>query len=514
MSDVLRPGDPGSDPSSGSDPVTDSELIALVRAGDAEAYEELFLRHREVAIRYARRISDSERAEDLCAEAFTKILDLLQRGKGPDVAFRAYLLTTVRTSHLNTLRNGGREDLVPDHEPIGRMMPVLEDPDERFDRAAIYRAFSQLPERWQRALWLTAVEGLNHDEVSEHLGIKSNAVASLAFRARAGLRQAYLNEHLLDTRDPRCRTVVEQLPNFVRDRMSSRRKRAVQEHLDACADCTKAALELSEVDNRLGALLAPFALAGVAAGGAAVAAPASGFVALLKGLPSMVGAKAVAVGAVAVVGIAVGAQALHLSDSPAEPPGTEPATSRTTPVTRSLAPVATPSATRTRPVTVLAPAAEPVASRSPSARPSPAAPGTSAAPDPTPTPAATLSLGTLEVDHYQRNGARWERILVPVTGMPAGTTLTVTTNRTFQTVPATIAGTGWVCGKPRTSWMDGTVAASTRIVCRYSGSGNGSAPQFEYNVAQNARLVAELTAPAGYADPSAADNRVEHQLRA
>src|SRR5689334_21731591 len=83
--------------------VSDSELIARVRAGDAAAYEELFLRHRDVAIRYARRFADDQGAEDLCAEAFAKILDLLQHGKGPDVAFRAYLLTTVRTGHLNNL---------------------------------------------------------------------------------------------------------------------------------------------------------------------------------------------------------------------------------------------------------------------------------------------------------------------------------------------------------------------------------------------------------------------------
>lgn len=549
MTDVLRPRHPVTNPISDSDSLSDSELIALVRAGDAAAYEELFLRHREVAIRYARRLSDSERAEDLCAEAFTKILDLLQRGKGPDVAFRAYLLTTVRTSHLNTLRSSGREDLVPDHEPISRMMPVIEDPDARFDRAAIYRAFSQLPERWQRTLWLTAVEGLTHEEVSEHLGIKANAVASLAFRARAGLRQAYLSEHLIDTRDPQCRTVVEQLPHYVRDRLSSRRRRVVQEHLDGCADCTKAALELSEVDSRLGGLLAPFALVGIAAGSTTLAAPATGLVALVKGaagtmignvkalgttLPAVVGTKAAAVATVTALGVAVGAEVVHQSDdSPAQvPPTSEVSRSKVVPLRlpppSSTGPaVSTPAAALVVPfvdptsVAVLPPALGPAPTRSPSSGPS-ASPTPSASPSASPTSAPPpttsaprmMAIGPATSEHYQRNGARWERITIPVADPPKGATLVVTTNRTYQTVRATTTGTGWVCGVPTTNWVDGAAYASTKTVCSYSTDGDGTAPRFDYNVAPNARLTAAVSGPAGYLDTSLLDNLIQLVLRA
>ncbi|MCZ4497847.1 MAG: polymerase subunit sigma, partial [Marmoricola sp.] len=321
---------------SGLQSATDPELLTLVRAGDNAAYEQLFLRHRAVALRYARRISDAQRAEDLCAEAFAKILDLLQRGKGPDVAFRAYLLTTVRTSHLNTIRSRGREDLVPDHEPISRMMPIIEDPDARFDQRAICRAFYQLPERWQAALWLTAVEGFTNDEVGDRLGIKSNAVASLAFRARAGLRQAYLAEHLLETTDPACRRVVEQLPAHLRGTTSSRRRRLVEDHLETCRSCATAAVEIAHVDSELGALLAPLLFAGFAVGGAALIVPAkaSGLAALGavvtkvgalgKGqavgaaAPGIVGTKVVVAASITALGLAVGSQVIrHHPEQPA-----------------------------------------------------------------------------------------------------------------------------------------------------------------------------------------------------
>ncbi|HET6154084.1 MAG TPA: hypothetical protein VFE15_14115, partial [Marmoricola sp.] len=44
----------------GLEDASDPELITLVRSGDSSAFEQLFLRHRDVAIRYARRLSDSE----------------------------------------------------------------------------------------------------------------------------------------------------------------------------------------------------------------------------------------------------------------------------------------------------------------------------------------------------------------------------------------------------------------------------------------------------------------------
>lgn len=521
MTEVLRPNLPAPSPTSGSDLLSDSELIALVRAGDAAAYEELFLRHREVAIRYARRLSDRERAEDLCAEAFMKILDLLQRGKGPEVAFRAYLLTTVRTSHLNTLRSAGREDLVPDHEPVGRMNPVVEDPDARFDRRAIYRAFTQLPERWQTALWLTEVEGRNHDEVSEHLGISANAVASLTFRARAGLRRAYLAEHLLDTTDPECRDVLNQLPGYFRDRATSRRRRCIEEHLRSCLSCSTAAVELSEVDTQLGALIAPMALAGLAVGGtAAVKGSVIGTVlANLKGAGSAIGgvmgAKAGAVVTVTALSVAVGAEVVQ-QGNPARPP--RAATS----VVLDPSPSPTPTGRPGRPgaakataaalisPSAAAPAAQPAipAPSAATAGPSPDAGGTDSG-----TSARAIAIGEPTQEHYTRNGARWEKISVPVLNAPEGTIMVVTTDRTIQTARPTTTGTGWSCGYPVTNWADPAPYASTRVACRYDGDGNGGPLVFEYNVITNATMVARLTVPSRYEDTSLLDNTVELRLR-
>src|SRR3954451_19018345 len=84
----------------------DAELISAVRGGDSDAYGELFARHVDAARRLARQLTGPADADDLVSDAFTKVLTVLQRGGGPDLAFRAYLLTAVRRLHLDKIRAG------------------------------------------------------------------------------------------------------------------------------------------------------------------------------------------------------------------------------------------------------------------------------------------------------------------------------------------------------------------------------------------------------------------------
>src|SRR6476659_51184 len=79
----------------------DAELIAAVRGGDVDAYGDLFARHVDAARRLARQLAGPGDADDLVSDAFTKVLTVLQRGGGPDLAFRAYLLTAVRRLHVD-----------------------------------------------------------------------------------------------------------------------------------------------------------------------------------------------------------------------------------------------------------------------------------------------------------------------------------------------------------------------------------------------------------------------------
>jgi len=256
---------------------TDSDLIGLVRAGDASAYAVLYDRHRQPAMRLAHSLTAPDRAQDLVSEAFAKVLDVLGRGLGPNESFRAYLFTTVRNVHLNAIRAGQRERLVDDYDASGADLAVDDGLDGLADRSAIARAFKRLPERWATVLWLTAVENRPLHEVGRLMGIEPNAVAALSHRAREGLRQAYLADHLAEATDLSCRGACAALPAYLRGSLTARKRSKVDEHLDDCPRCAAALVELGEINSNLGALLAPLVLTGLA-GGAATSGAAVGAV--------------------------------------------------------------------------------------------------------------------------------------------------------------------------------------------------------------------------------------------
>src|SRR4051794_41414520 len=102
---------------------SDAELIARVRNGDLEAYGELYARHHYAAERMARQLVPANDADDLASEAFAKVLDALRVGGGPDVSFRAYLLTAVRRGDVDRVpagrEGGGTPDIPPDERGAG-----------------------------------------------------------------------------------------------------------------------------------------------------------------------------------------------------------------------------------------------------------------------------------------------------------------------------------------------------------------------------------------------------------
>ena len=245
---------------------SDPELIAAVRAGDAEAYGVLFERHRPAALALARQIAGPSDADDLVSDAFIKLLRVLQGGGGPDVAFRAYLLTAVRRLHIDRIRSASRVTPSDNLEQFDPGTPFADSAVDKFENAAAAKAFASLPERWQLVLWHLEVEGQKPAEVAPLLGMSPNSVSALAYRAREGLRQAYLQMHLADTAAEECRWVTERLGAYVRKGLSKRDAAKVEEHLDDCRKCTAVYLELTEVNSNLSAILAP-ALLGTAAAG-------------------------------------------------------------------------------------------------------------------------------------------------------------------------------------------------------------------------------------------------------
>jgi hypothetical protein len=94
---------------------SDSELIQAVRAGRIASFGALYERHVAAAHNLARQLARSAvEADDLVSEAFARVLDVLRAGRGPDSAFRAYLLTTLRHIAYDKTRSERKLELADD----------------------------------------------------------------------------------------------------------------------------------------------------------------------------------------------------------------------------------------------------------------------------------------------------------------------------------------------------------------------------------------------------------------
>lgn len=255
---------------SGFDSQSDAELINSVRAGTLAAYGTLYQRHVGAAHNLARQLVRSAAvSDDLVSEAFAKVLDTLRAGKGPDNAFRAYLLTTLRHTAYDKTRKDKRVDLNEDMSTVGGealTVPFSDPAVAGLERTLAAKAFARLPERWQTVLWHTEIERQTPAEVAPLLGLTANGVSALAYRAREGLRQAYLQEHLAQASAQRCRATAERLGAWTRDGLSKRERAQVETHLDECDQCRALAAELADVNGALRAVVAPIVLGGAALG--------------------------------------------------------------------------------------------------------------------------------------------------------------------------------------------------------------------------------------------------------
>ncbi|WIX87772.1 sigma-70 family RNA polymerase sigma factor [Amycolatopsis sp. DG1A-15b] len=252
---------------------SDSELIAEVRSGKIASYGTLYERHTGAARNLARQLArSSSEADDLVSEAFAKVLDTLRGGKGPDTAFRAYLLTALRHTAYDRTRKERRVDLNEDMTEVGGAaaealtVPFSDTAVAGLERTMAAKAFARLPERWQAVLWHTEIEQQSPAEVAPLLGLTANGVSALAYRAREGLRQAYLQVHLQENAEERCHACAERLGAWTRDGLSKRERAQVESHLDECDRCRALAAELADVNGGLRAIIAPIVLGGAALG--------------------------------------------------------------------------------------------------------------------------------------------------------------------------------------------------------------------------------------------------------
>ena len=180
----------------------EASLVALLREGDAGAYETLVRTYMPMMLRVARRFMRSEEdARDAVQDAFVSAFRSI--GKfGSNAQLSTWLHRIVINACLMRLRTQRRrpeediEEYLPRFRDDGHQVPPSEPWTEnaetilqRTELAGIVRAaIDQLPDTYREVLLLRDIEELSSGEAAETLGVTPNAVKVRLHRARQALR--------------------------------------------------------------------------------------------------------------------------------------------------------------------------------------------------------------------------------------------------------------------------------------------------------------------------------------
>ncbi|MCX5077639.1 sigma-70 family RNA polymerase sigma factor [Streptomyces sp. NBC_00424] len=294
---------------------------------------ELYERHHEAALRYARTITETaDSAEDLASEAFVRTLAVIRTGSGPNENWRPYLLAVVRNTAMTWSSATRRTVLTPDFGNWAEYQTQAPSPDEIFaasaERHLVAEAYQSLPERWRTVLWHAVVEQQQPETIAPLLGLTPSGVSSLTSRAREGLRRAYLAAHVSRARSRECEAHAHELAALV-GRPSKRIPARLARHLDECSDCRSCLQEMRDVNQRLRSIgILAFAPWGGAhpLGAAASSAPlhASPVLSTMTGKMTAIGAAVGSIAAATAVLITLGAGPVPTGPVPTGPVPTGP----------------------------------------------------------------------------------------------------------------------------------------------------------------------------------------------
>ena len=169
--------------------------IARARAGDPEAWGELYGEYAPAIFRFCRRaLPTREDAEDATMEIFMKLKGKLSQ-YDETRSFSAWLYKVAANHCWDTLR---RRKIRQDKETEDVDTVPLEHPEpsqlekliEERSSAEVRKALARLGARARMALVIRYYSDMSYDEIAEALGVRRAFVGVVLLRARHELRQA------------------------------------------------------------------------------------------------------------------------------------------------------------------------------------------------------------------------------------------------------------------------------------------------------------------------------------
>ena len=171
------------------------EAIARARAGDAEAWGELYREYAPAIFRFCRRAMPTrEDAEDATMEIFMKLKSKLSQYDATR-SFSAWLYKVAANHCWDILR---RRKIRQDKETEDVESLPLEHPEpsqlekliEQRSSEEVRKALEKMGARARMALVMRYYSDMSYDEIADALGVRRAFVGVVLLRARHELRQA------------------------------------------------------------------------------------------------------------------------------------------------------------------------------------------------------------------------------------------------------------------------------------------------------------------------------------
>jgi RNA polymerase sigma-70 factor (ECF subfamily) len=169
----------------------EQELLRQARSLDASALETIFDSYYQPLYRYIYyHVRHVGTAEDLAADVFSRMLDQIAKGRGPQRHLRGWLY---RVAH-NLVVDDSRRRVHREHEPLDeRVMssgPGVETQVQAsFLKQQAWAALGKLTTKQRDVIVLRFLEGQENDEIARILGMSVGAVKALQHRGLASMRR-------------------------------------------------------------------------------------------------------------------------------------------------------------------------------------------------------------------------------------------------------------------------------------------------------------------------------------
>lgn len=167
-----------------------AKLLDQCRQGNTKAQFEIYKLYYKAMYNTSYRILENEaEAEDVMQEAFLSAFEHLAEYKG-EVAFGAWLKRIVVNKSLDELRKRKIEFAeVEDNTLVDDETQYQDEEETSISMKQIMDAIEKLPNGYKVILTLNLLEGYDHEEISQILGITESASRSQLSRAKVKLQE-------------------------------------------------------------------------------------------------------------------------------------------------------------------------------------------------------------------------------------------------------------------------------------------------------------------------------------